>query len=85
MTTPARRQSVRDYHARRTATGARKVTVWLSEGARAKLALLAKAAGSKDRAAEIAISAVTVETVRQYVMAPSVAQVEGAAFLEAEK
>lgn len=71
MTTPARRQSVRAYHARRTATGARKVTVWLSEGARARLAEMSKAAGSKDRAAERAI-----------MMAPSVAQVEGAAYLE---
>lgn len=73
MTTPARRQSVRDYHARRTATGARKVTVWLSELARARLGELGREAGSKDAAAERAI-----------MMAPSVAQVEGAAYLEDE-
>lgn len=59
MTTPARRQSVRDYHARRTATGARKVTVWLSEGARGRLTALAKEYGmSKDRVAEFAICAI---------------------------
>lgn len=55
MTTPAKRQSVRAYHAKRALTGDRKVTVWLSEGAREKLALLARDAGSKDRAAERAI------------------------------
>lgn len=71
MTTPAKRASVKAWHAKRTATGARKVTVWLSPEAREKLTELARVAGSKDRAAERAI-----------IMAPSVAQVAGAAFLE---
>lgn len=55
MTLASRRKSVRDYAAKRTLTGDRKVTVWLSEPARARLGELAKAAGSKDRAVERAI------------------------------
>jgi len=55
MTAESRRQSVRAYHAKRALTGDRKVTVWLSTPAREKLSELAKAAGSKDRAAERAI------------------------------
>lgn len=73
MTLASRRQSVRDYHARRTLTGDRKVTVWLSSEARDKLALLAKDTGSKDRAAERAI-----------MMTPTEAQVQDAAYWEDE-
>lgn len=73
MTTESKRASVKAYHARRTATGARKVTVWLSEEARERLSEMAKVAGSKDAAAERAI-----------MMAPSVAQVATAPFAEDE-
>lgn len=59
MTAPAillRRKRNRDYHARRELTGERKVTVWLSTQARAKLASDAAVLGtSKDAAAERAI------------------------------
>jgi hypothetical protein len=58
MTEESRRQSVRDYHARRALSGDRKVTVWLSEGARERLSALAKEYSmSKDKVAEFAICA----------------------------
>lgn len=53
----ARRAAVRDYHARRAESGLKKVTLWLSPEARFKLDALKAAAGSKDKAAELAIMA----------------------------
>ncbi len=73
MNTPAKRASVRQWHAKRALTGDRKVTVWLSEAARERLAELAIEAGSKDRAAERAIMG-----------APSETQIAAAPYLEDE-
>lgn len=50
MNTDARRKASAAYHAKRTAEGARKVTVWLSLEAQAALAALATLHGSKDAA-----------------------------------
>lgn len=56
MTKESRRQSLKDYTARRMLTGERKVTVWLGPAARAKLADDATKLGlSKDATAELAI------------------------------
>lgn len=75
MTTPAKRASVKAWHAKRTATGDRKVTVWLTIRAREKLAELARESGvSKDAAAERAI-----------MMAPTEDDIERAPFLEDEE
>jgi hypothetical protein len=55
MSTESRRAAVKVWHEKRALSGDRKVTVWLSIAARAKLTELAKVSGSKDRAAERAI------------------------------
>lgn len=57
MSTEARRKANAAYHAKREAAGLKKVTLWLSPEARFKLDALKKAAGSKDKAAELAILA----------------------------
>lgn len=57
MNTDAARRASRTYHAKREAEGLKKVTLWLSPEARAKLETLKVAAGSKDKAAELAIMA----------------------------
>jgi hypothetical protein len=57
MNTDARRAASRAYHAKRTEQGLRKVTLWLSPEARFKLDALKAAAGSKDKAADLAILA----------------------------
>jgi hypothetical protein len=71
MTTASKRASVAAWHARRAATGSRKVTVWLSPEAREKLTELAKTAGSKDRAAERAIMEAAVDIGDGLVRYPS--------------
>lgn len=57
MNTDAARRASRTYHAKRGAEGLKKVTLWLSPEARAKLEALKAEAGSKDKAAELAIMA----------------------------
>lgn len=57
MNTDARRRATANFHAKRTAEGYRKVTLWLSPEARFKLDALKAAAGSKDRVADAAIRA----------------------------
>lgn len=48
MNTDSRRKASADFHAKRKAEGWRKVTVWLSPEAVAKVDALKKAAGSAD-------------------------------------
>lgn len=55
MNTDARRKASAAYHAKRTESGLRKVTLWLSPEARAALETLKAAHGSKDAAADLAI------------------------------
>lgn len=57
MNTDARRKASRDYHAKRTEAGLRKVTLWLSPEAREALERVKSAKGSKDAAADEAIRA----------------------------
>ena len=57
MNTDARRKASAAFHAKRTAEGYRKVTLWLHDDTREELARIAKASDcSKDRAAEMAIN-----------------------------
>lgn len=55
MNTDARRKASAAYHAKRTAAGLRKVTLWLSPEAREALDALKAEHGSKDAAADTAI------------------------------
>lgn len=55
MNTDARRKASAAYHAKRTESGLRKVTLWLSPEARAALEALKTEHGSKDAAADTAI------------------------------
>lgn len=57
MNTESRRKASTAYHAKRTADGLKKVTLWLSEAARDRLDLKREEYGSKDAAAEAAILA----------------------------
>jgi DNA-binding TFAR19-related protein (PDSD5 family) len=57
MNTEARRKASAAFHAKREAEGLKKVTLWLSPEARARLDVLKAAHGSKDKAAEAAIMA----------------------------
>lgn len=57
MSTEAQRRASAAYHAKREAAGLRKVTLWLSPEARAKLDKMKDAHGSKDAAADFAIIA----------------------------
>lgn len=57
MNTDSRRKASATYHAKREAEGLKKVTLWLSPEARDKLDALKADAGSKDKAAELAIMA----------------------------
>ena len=57
MNTDARRKASAAYHAKRTASGLKKVTVWLSPAAREALEALKATHGSNDAAAEAAILA----------------------------
>lgn len=57
MNTEARRKASAAYHAKRTAEGWRKVTIWLHDDTRAELAEIAKAMGcSKDDVVNSAIN-----------------------------
>lgn len=53
--TDARRAASAAYHAKRTAAGMKKVTVWLSPEALTKLDQLKETHGSKDKAVETLI------------------------------
>lgn len=55
MNTDARRRASAAFHAKRTALGYRKVTLWLSPAALLRLDELKLAAGSQDKAIEGAI------------------------------
>lgn len=57
MNTESRRKASAAYHAKREAEGLKKVTLWLGPEAREKLEQLKAEAGSKDKAAELAIMA----------------------------
>lgn len=57
MNTESRRRASAAYHAKREASGLKKVTLWLSEPARERLEALREEYGSKDAAAETAIMA----------------------------
>lgn len=55
VNTDARRKASAAYHAKRAASGLRKVTLWLSPEAREALERLKDEHGSKDAAADLAI------------------------------
>lgn len=57
MNTETRRKASAAYHAKRTAEGARKVTVWLSEADRDTLDAFRGVLGSKDAAVSAALQA----------------------------
>lgn len=57
MNTESRRKASAAYHAKREAAGLKKVTLWLSPGAREALDAMREAHGSKDAAADAAILA----------------------------
>lgn len=57
MNTDSRRRASATYHAKREADGLKKVTLWLGSEARDKLEAMKGEAGSKDKAADLAIMA----------------------------
>lgn len=57
MNTDARRKASAGYHAKRIASGDRKVTVWLSPAGLAALEALKAAHGTRDKAADAALVA----------------------------
>lgn len=57
MNSDARRRASAAYHAKRQASGLKKVTLWLDEEARGILSDAAGDYGSKDAAAQTAIKA----------------------------